>query len=268
VLEEETMTMTENHVLFEVKEEIGTAILNRPEKGNSFDWQTIKEMEDVLYRVENDEGIRGMILTAKGEKYFCVGADIKLMESIEGKEYAEFLLAGLRMNEKLQRCRKPTIAAINGVAVGAGGEVAMSCDLRVASTNAKIGVPEIKIGLIPGWGGVFRLARLVGQTKAMEMVLTAANVSSGEAKEAGLVNKVVEPEALMDETKALMKKILANAPIAISLAKYIIRAAPEMPFHVGENYEAMMSILTFLSKDGKEGMEAFFQKREPTWSGK
>ena len=259
--------MAENHILFEIEEEIGTVILNRSEKGNPFDWSTIKEMEEVLYRVEHDEGIRGMILTAKGEKYFCVGADIKLMKSIECKEYAEFLMAGLRMNEKIQRCRKPTIAAINGIAVGAGGEIAMSCDLRVASTNARIGVPELKIGMVPGWGGVFRLARLVGQTKAMEMVLTAANITAEEAKEIGLVNKVVDPGDVLTEARKLMKKVLLNAPLGIAFAKYIIRSGPEMPFYVGENYEAMTSILSFLSKDGKEGMEAFFQKREPTWSG-
>lgn len=259
--------MTEKHVIFEIEEEIGIAILNRPEKGNPFDWSTIKEMEEVLYRVEHDEGIRGMILTAKGEKFFCVGADIKLMESIEGKEYAEFLMAGLRMNEKIQRCRKPTIAAINGVAVGAGAEVAMSCDLRVASANARIGVPELKIGMIPGWGGVFRLTRLVGQAKAMEIVLTAANINAVEAKEVGLVNKVVDPKDLLHEARALMKKIVVNAPIGIALAKNIIRSEREMPFYVAENYEAMMSILTFLSRDGKEGMKAFFEKKEPSWSG-
>ncbi|MBW1972275.1 MAG: enoyl-CoA hydratase/isomerase family protein [Deltaproteobacteria bacterium] len=255
------------HILFEVHEKIGIATFNRPEKGNAFDWTTIKEMEEILYRVEHDEGIRGMILTAKGNEYFCVGADINLMKSIEGKEYAEFLLAGLRMNEKLQRSRKPTIAAINGWAVGAGGEIAMSCDLRIASTNAKIGVPELKIGLIPGWGGIFRLTRLVGQTKALEMVLTASNIPAKEAKEIGLINKVVEPEKLINEAKAMMGKILQNAPIAISLAKYIIRSEAEIPFYIGENYEAMVSILTFLTRDGKEGMEAFFEKREPSWAG-
>ena len=259
--------MTEKQIIFETEGEIGVIIFNRPEKGNPFDWSTIKEMEDLLYRVEHDEGIRGMIISGQGDKYFCVGADIKLIESIEGKEYAEFLLAGLRMNEKIQRCRKPTIAALNGIAVGAGGEIAMSCDLRVASTKAKIGIPELKIGMVPGWGGVFRLTRLVGQAKAMELVLTASNISAQEAKEIGLVNKVVKPEALLEEAKALMKKILVNAPLGIALAKAIIRGEREMPFYIGENYEALTSILTFLSKDGKEGMEAFFEKRKPMWSG-
>jgi enoyl-CoA hydratase/carnithine racemase len=121
--------------------------------------------------------------------------------------------------------------------------------------------------MVPGWGGVFRLTRLVGQTKAMEMVLTAANISAEEAKQVGLVNKVVKSEELLHEARALMKKILVNAPLGIAFAKYIIRAEHDMPFYVGENYEAMTSILSFLSKDGKEGMEAFFQKREPAWSG-
>jgi len=257
----------EKQISFETEETIGIVTLNRSEKGNPFDWSTIKEMEEALYRVEHDEGVRGMILTGAGEKYFCIGADIKLMQSIEGKEYAEFLLAGLRMNEKIQRCRKPTIAALNGIAVGAGGEIAMSCDIRVASTNAKIGIPELKIGMVPGWGGVHRLTKLVGQAKAMELVLTASHITAQEAKEIGLVNKVVEPGALMDESKTLMKKILENAPLGIAFAKYIIRSGHEMPFYLGESYEALTSILTFLSRDGKEGMEAFFEKRKPIWSG-
>lgn len=259
--------MTDDHVTFEVEDEIGIATLNRPEKGNTFDWRSIKEMEEILYQVENNDGIRGMILIGRGEKYFCVGADIKLIKSVEGKEYAEFLMSGLRMNEKIQRCRKPTIAAINGIAVGAGAEIAMSCDLRIASTTSLIGIPELKIGMVPGWGGVIRLTRLVGQAKALEMVLTAAKVNADEAKSIGLVNQVAAPEDLMETTRAMMKKILVNAPIGITFAKNIIRAEREMPFYVGENYEAMASILTFLSRDGKEGMEAFFQKRDPSWSG-
>jgi enoyl-CoA hydratase len=259
--------MVDHQIVFETSEEIATIILNRPEKGNTFDWTTIKEMEEALYRVEHDEGIRGMILTASGEKYFCLGADIKLMESVQGKEYAEFLFAGLRLNEKIQRCRKPTIAALNGIAVGAGGEIAMSCDIRIASTKAMIGIPELKIGMVPGWGGVFRLTRLIGQAKAMELVLTASNIPAQEAKEIGLVNKVVKAEALLQESRAMMKRILENAPLGITLAKYVIRGEPEMPYHLGESYEALTSILTFLSKDGKEGMEAFFQKRKPAWSG-
>jgi len=264
---QEVYYMTEQHILLDVHETIATAVLNRPAKGNPFDWSTIKEMEEVLYRVEHDESIRGMILTAKGDKYFCVGADIKMMESIGAKEYGEFLLAGLRMNEKIQRCRKPTIAAVNGVALGAGCEIAMSCDLRIASETATFGVPELKLGLVPGWGGVYRIARLLGQAKAMEIVLTAAHLPAEEAKRVGLASAVTAPESLTEETRAYMKKILRNAPLGIAFAKGIIRSAPEMPFYAGENLEAMTSIITFLTKDGKEGMEAFFNKREPTWSG-
>ena len=259
--------MVDNQIVFKTSEEIATIVLNSPDKGNTFDWTTIKEMEENLYRVEHDEGIRGLILTASGDKYFCLGADINLMQSVQGKEYAEFLLAGLKLNEMIQRCRKPTIAALNGVAVGAGGEIAMSCDIRIASTNTTIGVPELKIGLVPGWGGVFRLTRLVGQAKAMEMVLTASNISAQEALAIGLVNKVVDPGKLQEESVSMMKKILENAPIGITMAKSIIRGEAEMPFYIGENYEAMASILTFVSGDGKEGMEAFFQKRRPVWSG-
>lgn len=252
----------------EIEDAIGIVTFDRQKKGNAFDWSMIKELEEILYQIEYEEGIKGMILTAKGEKYFCVGADIKLMESIGGREYTEFLMAGLRLTEKIQRCRKPTLAALNGVAVGAGGEIAMSFDLRIASTNAKIGIPELKIGMVPGWGGVYRLAKLVGQAKAMELVLTAAHISADEAKEIGLVTSVVKPEALLSEAKTLMQKILDNAPMAISLAKSIIRGESDMPYYIGENYEALASIISFTSRDGKEGMEAFFKKRNPNWTGR
>jgi len=255
-------------MIFENDNGIGIATFDRSETGNTFDWSVIKEFEEILYQVEYDEGIRGMIITAKGEKYFCVGADIKLIESIEGKEYTEFIVAGLRMTEKIQRCRKPTLAAINGVALGAGGEVSMSCDLRIASTKASIGIPELKLGMVPGWGGVYRLTRLVGQAKAMELVLTAANISADKAKEIGLVTSVVKPEDLLSEAKNLMQKILKNAPLAITMAKSVIRSESEMPSYIGENYEALASILSFSSRDGKEGMDAFFKKRVPNWMGR
>jgi len=252
----------------EIEDAIGIVILDQHKKGNAFDWSMIKELEEILYQIEYEEGIKGMILTAKGEKYFCVGADIKLMQSVGGREYTEFLMAGLRLTEKIQRCRKPTLAAINGVAMGAGGEISMSCDLRIASTNAKIGIPELKIGMVPGWGGVYRLTRLVGQAKAMELVLTAAHISADEAKEIGLVTRVVKSEDLLSEAKTLMQKVLASAPMAVTLAKSIIRGESDMPYYLGESYEALASIISFNSRDGKEGMEAFFQKRNPTWTGR
>lgn len=258
--------MEEKHIDFKVTNEIGLATLNRSEKGNTFDWQTISELEDILFQVENDAGINGLIITGAGDRYFCVGADIKLMKSAGTKEYSEFLFAGLRMNEKIQRCRKPTIAAINGIAVGAGGEIAMSCDIRIASITSKIGIPELKIGMVPGWGGVFRLSRLVGQAKALELVLTASNITAEKAYSIGLVNQVTEHENLMRAAREMMERILANAPIGIAFAKSIIRSEPEMHSQIGEYFEALTSILTFSSRDGKEGMEAFFQKRDPTWS--
>ncbi len=247
---------------------VAVATLNRPDKGNPFDWTSIEEMNAVLDTVEEDDAIGGLILTATGEKYFSVGADISLMRDIEGKPYARFLFAGMRMCERIQRLKKPTLAAVNGWAVGAGGEVAMACDLRVASENARIGVPELKIGLIPGWGGVFRLTRLVGPAKAMELVLTAQNLPADEAQRVGLVNRVVPPGELMAAAKDLMGRVLENAPIAIAFAKSIILSEREVPVGFGETYEALSSILTFLSHDGKEGMRAFFEKRAPEWKGR
>ena len=250
-----------------IEDRIAVATLNRPDKGNPFDWTSIAELNAILERVEKDDAIGGLILTAGGEKYFSVGADISLMQDIQGKEYAEFLFAGMRMCETIQRLRKPTLAAVNGWAVGAGGEVAMACDLRIASENARLGVPELKIGLIPGWGGVFRLTRLVGPAKAMELVLTATNLPAAEAERIGLVNRVVPPGELMTAAKGLMGRVLANAPVAIAFAKSIILSEREVPVGFGETYEALSSILTFLSHDGKEGMRAFFEKRKPEWKG-
>jgi len=250
-----------------VENRIAIATLNRPDKGNPFDWTSIAEMNAILEQVERDDAIGGLILTAEGDKYFSVGADISLMQDIQGKAYAEFLFAGMKMCERIQRLRKPTLAAVNGWAVGAGGEVAMACDLRVASENARIGVPELKIGLIPGWGGVFRLTRLVGPAKAMELVLTAKNLPADEAERIGLVNRVVPQTELLAAARELMEKVLQNAPIAIAFAKSIILSEREVPVHFGETYEALSSILTFLSHDGKEGMRAFFEKRKPDWEG-
>ena len=250
-----------------VEDRIAIATLNRPDKGNPFDWTSIAEMNAILEQVEKDDAIGGLILTGQGDKYFSVGADISLMQDIQGKEYAQFLFAGMRMCETIQRLKKPTLAAVNGWAVGAGGEVAMACDLRVASENARIGVPELKIGLIPGWGGVFRLTRLVGPAKAMELVLTATNLPAAEAERIGLVNKVVPPGELLAAAKELMGRVLANAPVAIAFAKSIILSEREVPVGFGETYEALSSILTFLSHDGKEGMQAFFEKRKPDWKG-
>ena len=251
-----------------VEDRIVIATLNRPNKGNPFDWQSIEEINTLLERMEKDDALGGLILTAEGDRYFSVGADISLMQDIQGREYAEFLFAGMRMCERIQRLKKPTLAALNGWAVGAGGEVAMACDLRVAAENARIGVPELKIGLIPGWGGVFRLTRLVGPAKAMELVLTARNLPAAEAERIGLVNQVVPPAELLPAAKALMGKVLQNAPIAIAFAKSIILSEREVPVNFGETYEALSSILTFLSHDGKEGMRAFFEKRPPEWEGK
>jgi len=250
-----------------VEDRIAIATLNRPDKGNPSDLTSIAEMNAILEQVEKDDAIGGLILTAQGEKHFSVGADISLMQDIQGKEYAEFLFAGMRMCETIQRLKKPTLAAINGWAVGAGGEVAMACDLRVASENARIGVPELKIGLIPGWGGIFRLTRLVGPAKAMELVLTATNLPAAEAERIGLVNRVVPPNELLTAAKELMGSVLKNAPVAIAFAKSIILSEREVPVGFGETYEALSSILTFLSHDGKEGMRAFFEKRKPEWKG-
>ena len=222
------------------------------------------ELSDLCCQIGLGNDVRVFVLALANEKSFDNG-EHSIRDIVLRNQGLETTL--LSCTKSIAQLNQPIIAAINGDTIGFALELALACDIRIATDTAHFGFPHIKEGLIPWDGGTQRLSRVIGQAKAMEMVLTAANIKAEEAKEIGLVNKVVEPDKLISETRALMEKILENAPLGISLAKYIIRSEREMPFHVGENYEAMTSILTFLSKDGKEGMEAFFQKREPSWSG-
>ena len=247
---------------------VAIATLERVSRANSFDWDMMAELDRILTRVHWDQEIRGLILTGRGDRFFCAGADMKLVSQMEQHEYARFLEIGLGMIEKIQRCPKPTIAAINGLSIGGGGEVALACDFMVAAQGCRISFPELSLGMVPGWGAAFRLARLVGQARAMEILLTGRVMSAEEARDCGLVNRVAPGPELLDEARALMAQVLLNSPLAISLTKRIIRAEREMSTLGGESLEALASLTTFMSQDGKAGINAISTKKKPTWSGK
>jgi enoyl-CoA hydratase len=242
--------------------------INRPKVLNALNTQTLDELRRAILELKQDEGVRVVILTGAGEKSFVAGADINelaVQTPTGGREHA---LAGQHVFDLIENMGKPVIAAINGYALGGGCELAMACTLRLAADTAKLGQPEIALGLIPGYAGTQRLSRLVGKGKAMEMILTGAPIAAEEAQRIGLVNRVVPAAELMAQARALGAQLAKNAPIAM---RYIINAVNkgvEMPFAEACQYEATLFGLVASTDDMKEGTAAFLAKRKPEFRGR
>lgn len=248
------------NIIFEKQENIAIIKLNRPKALNALNTELLLELEQAVSDVENDSEIRVAIVTGEG-KAFAAGADIaamKDMNSIEGLTYAK---TGQAVYRHIEEVRKPFIAAINGFALGGGCELTLACDLRIASTKAKLGLPETGLGIVPGFGGTQRLPRLIGDAKAKELILTADTIGAEEALAIGLVNRVTEPEALMEETVKLVKKILSKAPIAVGFAKDAINRGKQVDIDSAEALEALYVGMCFSTEDLHEGMTAFVEKR-------
>jgi enoyl-CoA hydratase len=247
-----------------------TAIItiNRPKVLNALNTQTLDELRRAMLEIKQDEGVRVVILTGAGERSFVAGADINelaVQTAACGREHA---LAGQHVFDLIENLGKPVIAAINGFALGGGCELAMACTLRLAADGARLGQPEIALGLIPGYAGTQRLPRLVGRGKAMEMILGGAPISADEAQRIGLVNRVVPAAELMAEARTLAGQLAKNAPIAM---RYIINAVTrgvEMPFAEACQYEATLFGLVASTEDMKEGTAAFLEKRKATFRGR
>jgi enoyl-CoA hydratase len=247
-----------------------TAIItiNRPKVLNALNTQTLDELRRAILEIKQDEGVRVVILTGAGERSFVAGADINelaVQTAACGREHA---LAGQHVFDLIENLGKPVIAAINGFALGGGCELAMACTLRLAADGARLGQPEIALGLIPGYAGTQRLPRLVGRGKAMEMILGGAPISADEAQRIGLVNRVVPAAELMAEARTLAGQLAKNAPIAM---RYIINAVTrgvEMPFAEACQYEATLFGLVASTEDMKEGTAAFLEKRKATFRGR
>jgi enoyl-CoA hydratase/carnithine racemase len=241
--------------------------INRPAVLNALNAPTIDALRRVMLELQRDAGVRVIVLTGAGEKAFVAGADINelaVQTPTSGREHA---LKGQHVFDVIENLGKPVVAAINGFALGGGCELAMACTLRIAADTARLGQPEINLGLIPGYAGTQRLSRLVGKGRALEMILTGAPVAAAEAHRIGLVNRVVPAADLLAEARKLAAQLAASAPVAV---RYIIDAVNkglEMPFAEACRYEATLFGLVASTDDMREGTKAFLEKRKPTFTG-
>jgi enoyl-CoA hydratase len=242
--------------------------LDRPEAMNAFDVATLTALRDRLLELREEDDVRVIVLTGAGERAFAAGADIKYMSELDVDAAKEWGELGHSVGQLLETSPRPTIAAINGFALGGGCELALACDLRYASRNAKLGQPEINLGLIPGWGGTQRLARICGLGVAKDLILTGRVVAADEALRIGLVNAVYDPEELLERTFDNARTIAAKSPIALRAAKVAINHALQ-----GDHVENLMREADdfgelFASEDAREGMHAFVEKREARFVGR
>jgi enoyl-CoA hydratase len=255
-------------LLYEKSDGIVTVTFNRPAKLNALNRQVMEELADSIERIRNDSEARCVILTGAGEKAFVAGADIHelaVQTPVAGKETS---LAGQRVLDALEELGKPSIAAVNGWALGGGCEVAMACTLRLASEAARFGQPEVKLGIIPGYAGTQRLPRLVGKGRALELILGGEPISAQEAYRIGLVNAVVPAAELIPAARALAKKIMANGPLAVKFALEAVHHGLEMSEQEGQFLEATLFGLCCATEDMKEGTRAFLEKRPAKFVGK
>ena len=247
---------------------IGIITINRPKALNALNSQTLVEIDSVIDDIEKDDEILAVVLTGSGEKAFVAGADISEMKDMTTVQGRKFGILGNKVFRKLEILNKPVIAALNGFTLGGGCELAMACDIRIASTKAKVGQPEVGLGITPGFGGTQRLARLVGLGMAKELIYTGKVIGADEAFRIGLVNKVVEPDKLIDEAKTLANVIAAQAPIAVGLCKTAINRGIQTDIDTALSYESEVFGECFATEDQKEGMAAFVEKREKNFKNR
>lgn len=250
------------NIQFEKREHIGFITISRPKFLNALNSDTIKELNEVVDSLEQDNEIYCVIITGAGEKAFVAGADISEMRNMNVQEARSFGMLGNSVFRKIEGLGKPVIAAVNGYALGGGCELSLSCDIRIASENAKFGQPEVTLGITPGFGGTQRLARIVGTGKAKEIIFTGSNIDAAEAYRIGLVNKVVPKEKLMEEAVNMAKKIASNAPIAVSLCKTAIDRGIQSDIDTAVSMESSLFAECFSTEDQKDAMTAFVEKRK------
>ncbi len=252
------------NIIVEIKESVGLIKMNRPEAMNALNSQTLGELKEAVSQLKDDDAVRVIVITGEG-KAFVAGADIAEMKDMTKEQAEEFSRTGQKVFNRIAKIKKPVIAAVNGFALGGGCELAMACDIRIASEKAKLGQPEVNLGLIPGFAGTQRLSRLVGAAKAKELIFTADMVDAQTALSIGLVNKVVPAEQLMDVCMEVATKIASKGPKAVRLAKKVINEGVEEKLEKGSEYETEEFSECFASGEAKEGMSAFLEKRKPNW---
>ena len=256
------------NVLLEKEGNLAIVTINRPKALNALNSETLKDLNTVIDDLEKDNNIYAVILTGAGEKSFVAGADISEMKDLNEEQGREFGILGNKVFRRLETLDKPVIAAISGFALGGGCELAMSCDIRIASEKAKFAQPESGLGITPGFGGTQRLPRIVGLGKAKELIYTVEIIKADEALRIGLVNKVVALEELMNEAKAMANKIMVNAPIAVRLCKDAINRGMQVGMDEAIMIEAEDFGKCFSTEDQVEGMTAFMERRDKNFQNK
>jgi enoyl-CoA hydratase/carnithine racemase len=246
---------------------VAIVTINRPKVLNALNSQTLDELRHAMLDLQHDAGVRAIVVTGAGDKAFVAGADINELAALSPTLGREHALAGQHVFDVIENLGKPVIAAINGYALGGGCELAMACTLRIASDAAKLGQPEINLGIIPGYAGTQRLARLVGKGKALEIILTGAPISAVEAERIGLVNRVVPAAELIAEAKKLAAHLAAQAPVAVRYILAAVNKGMEMGSAEGAVFEATLFGLVAATDDMREGTRAFLEKRKPEFKG-
>jgi enoyl-CoA hydratase len=261
--------MESTFVTIERRDSIVVIRLNRPEKLNALSREMINTLTNIFKRIEQDSHLRAVILTGTGDKAFCAGTDIEKLANTTNHAHAlEISERGQALCNQIENCGVPVIAAVNGIAAGGGCELALACHLRIASTNAQFSLPETKLGVVPAYGGTRRLAREIGDGRALEMMLTGRNVPAKEALRFGLVNHLTTPADLQSEAETLAAEIAKLAPLAIRACLEAVIKGEELPLSEGLRLEAELFASLFTTEDVREGTRAFFEKRQPTFKGK
>ncbi|UCD91887.1 MAG: enoyl-CoA hydratase/isomerase family protein [Methanobacteriota archaeon] len=255
-------------VTLEKDGKIAVVTVNRPEALNALNSEVLTGLKEAGEAALQDEDVLVVIVTGAGEKAFVAGADIKEMTGKTPLQMREFTVLGHHVMSLFAKMEKPTIAAVNGFALGGGCELAIACDIRLASDNAKLGVPEVGLGIFPGFGGTQRLTRLLGKGRACELIFTGKMIGAEDAEKIGLVNKVVPQADLMKEAKALAEEISSKGPLALGLAKSAVNGALEAGLDQGLALERELVSLAFSTQDKEEGLKAFIEKRPPEFKGK
>lgn len=247
---------------------VATIAINRPEKRNALNGALIEELDVAFSKVAGDRELRGLILTGAGDKAFAAGADIAEIAALAPVEARRYALRGQRVLRRLETMGKPSVAAVNGYALGGGLELAMACTVRFAAEGAQLGQPEVRLGLLPGYGGTQRLPRLVGRGRALELLLSGEPVSAEEALRMGLVNRVVPRESLPAASRQWLAKVLANGPLAVAWAMEAVDVGMVTGEDAGMRFEAAAFGLAAATEDAREGARAFLEKRSPAFAGK
>jgi enoyl-CoA hydratase len=255
-------------VLFEKRDFIGFVTLNRPEALNAFNYESLLQLLEIVQEIRHDRGVRVVLITGAGEKAFSVGADLKERKHLSPEEVMRNVHKIGEVFSSVSELPQPTIAAINGYAFGGGMEFALACDFRLSIKDTRMGLTETSLGIIPGAGGTQRLPRLIGESKALELILTARRITAEEAEKIGLINKVVDSSELMTESIKLAKEMLANAPLALQQAKFAVRQGMNADLNTGLQIERKAYEVTIPTEDRKEALQAFIEKRKPNFQGK